>query len=142
MRILITGRDGQVGWKLQRTLAPLGEIIACDQAEFDLASANSIRNYVCEAKPAIIIHAGAYTAVDTAETDAELAMMVNGVAPGILAEEAQRLNALLIYYSTDYVFDGTKSGAYVEEDKPNPLSVYGVTKLAGGSWRFAYDPAH
>jgi dTDP-4-dehydrorhamnose reductase len=131
VKILVTGRDGQVGWELQHALSSLGDIVACDRAEMDLTSAESIRDYVRAVSPNIIVHAGAYTAVDRAESESELAMAINGIAPGILAEEAKRLNALLVYYSTDYVFDGTKSGPYLEDDAPNPANAYGATKLAG-----------
>jgi dTDP-4-dehydrorhamnose reductase len=130
-RILLIGKNGQVAWELQRTLATLGEIITVGREQLDVADPASIRQVIREAKPQIIVNATAYTAVDKAEAEPELAMQVNGVAPGIMAEEAKRLDALLVHYSTDYVFDGTKQGAYVEEDVPNPLSVYGKTKLAG-----------
>jgi dTDP-4-dehydrorhamnose reductase len=131
MRILLTGRDGQVGWELNRTLAPLGEVIAPDRGKLDLGAADSITRAVREARPAVIVNAAAYTAVDRAESEPELAMRVNGVAPGILAEEARRLGALLVHYSTDYVFDGTEVRAYLEDDAPAPLNEYGRTKLAG-----------
>lgn len=130
-RILLTGRNGQVGWDLQRTLAILGEVIAVDKSGLDLAQPDSIRAVIREFKPDWIVNAAAYTAVDKAESEPELAMAVNGVAPGILAEEAKRINATLIHYSTDYVFDGAKDSPYTENDAPNPLSVYGKTKLAG-----------
>lgn len=130
-RILLTGKNGQVGWELQRTLAPLGQVIALDSAELDLADADAIRRKVREMQPHIIVNPAAYTAVDKAETEADLAMSINGIAPGIFAEEAKKLNALFVHYSTDYIFDGSKAGAYVEEDMPNPLGVYGKTKLAG-----------
>jgi dTDP-4-dehydrorhamnose reductase len=129
--ILLTGKNGQVGWELQRTLASLGHIIALDSAEMDLAYPDAVRRNVRRIRPDIIINPAAYTAVDKAETDAELAMAVNGIAPGILAEEAQRLGAVLVHYSTDYVFDGLKPAPYIEDDVPNPQSVYGRTKLAG-----------
>jgi dTDP-4-dehydrorhamnose reductase len=142
LRILVTGRDGQVGWELQRALSHLGEVIACDRAEMDLCSVSSVRDHVRAVKPGIIIHAGAYTAVDRAESEPQMAMAINGIAPGALAEEARRLNALLIYYSTDYVFDGTKRGAYLEDDAPNPGNVYGETKLAGEQAIQAVGSAH
>ena len=131
MRILLTGRNGQVGWELERKLAPLGEVIATDRATLDLADPDAIRRRVREAKPQIIVNAAAYTAVDHAESEPELAMQINGIAPGILAEEAKRLGALLVHYSTDYVFDGTKPGPYVENDLPAPANLYGKSKLAG-----------
>ncbi len=131
LRILLTGRNGQVGWELERALAPAGEVIATDRAALDLADFDAIRRVVRDAKPEVIVNAAAYTAVDKAESEPELAMRVNGEAPGVLAEEAKRLGALLVHYSTDYVFDGKKTTPYVEEDEPNPINVYGRTKLAG-----------
>lgn len=130
-RILLTGKNGQVGWELQRTLTPLGQVIALDSGELDLADADAIRRKVREIEPHIIVNSAAHTAVDKAESEPELAMAINGVAPGVLAEEAKRLDSFLIHYSTDYVFDGTKKGAYMEDDAPNPLGVYGKSKLAG-----------
>jgi dTDP-4-dehydrorhamnose reductase len=131
LRILLTGRNGQVGWELERTLGPLGEVIAFDHAGLDLARPDAIVSCVREVKPDVIVNAAAYTAVDKAESEPDLAMAINGIAPGILAEEAKRIGALLVHYSTDYVFDGEKDGPYVETDAPNPLSVYGASKLAG-----------
>ena len=131
MRILLTGKDGQIGWELQRTLAPLGDIVAIGRQDVDLADPAALRAAVRRIKPGLIVNAAAYTDVDRAENERELAMAVNGVAPGILAEEARRLDAPLIHYSTDYVFDGRKPGAYGEEDAPAPLCHYGITKLAG-----------
>ena len=130
-RILLTGKDGQVGFELQRSLLVLGEIVAVDQAECDLANPDAIRQLVRDVAPAIIVNPAAYTAVDKAESEPELAQAINGVAPSILGEEAKRLGALVVHYSTDYVFDGTKAGAYTEYDAPNPQSIYGKTKLAG-----------
>ena len=131
MRILLTGRTGQVGAELEQTLPALGEVIATDRSALDLASADQIRRAVREAKPDVIVNAAAYTAVDKAESEPELAMRINGEAPGILAEEAKQLDALLLHFSTDYVFDGTKATPYVERDLPNPLNTYGRSKLAG-----------
>lgn len=130
-KILVTGKNGQVGWELQHTLAPLGQIIALNAEDMDLCDVDAIRNKVREVAPDIIVNPAAHTAVDKAETEPDLAMAINGTAVGVLAEEAKKLNALLIHYSTDYVFDGTKTSPYVESDKPNPQSVYGKTKLAG-----------
>lgn len=130
-KILLLGKSGQLGWELQRTLMPLGQIIALDSSELNLAQPDAIRQILRQVQPGIVVNAAAYTAVDRAETEAELAMAINGIAPGILAEEAKKLNALLLHYSTDYIFDGHKTGAYVEDDTPNPLNVYGKTKLAG-----------
>lgn len=129
--ILLLGKNGQVGWELQRTLAPLGQVIALDQSDLDLTKPEQIRAKVREIKPNLIVNAAAYTAVDRAEEEPELAMAINGIAPGILAEEAKELGATLVHYSTDYVFDGTKKEPYTEEDEPNPINVYGKTKLAG-----------
>jgi dTDP-4-dehydrorhamnose reductase len=130
-RILLTGKSGQVGFELCRALAPLGKVVALEEHELDLASPDAIRRKVAEVRPQIIVNAAAYTAVDRAESEPDRAMKVNGVAPGILAEEARRLGAALVHYSTDYVFDGTKDGPYVENDAPNPLNAYGRSKLAG-----------
>ncbi|MCL4470389.1 MAG: NAD(P)-dependent oxidoreductase, partial [Gammaproteobacteria bacterium] len=130
-KILLAGKNGQVGWELQRTLATLGNVVAVDRQGMDLASPDSIRNAIRTIRPDLIVNAAAYTAVDKAESEPELAMAINGIAPGIMAEEAKRLGAAMVHYSTDYVFDGTKTSPYTEEDAPNPLSVYGKTKLAG-----------
>ncbi|MBI5907049.1 MAG: dTDP-4-dehydrorhamnose reductase [Burkholderiales bacterium] len=131
MKILLTGSGGQLGYELKRSLAPLGEVIACDRSRLDLGDLIALRETVRRLAPAIIVNAAAYTAVDAAETDHATAFAINATAPGILAEEAQRLGALLIHYSTDYVFDGAKSTPYTEDDTPAPLSVYGASKLAG-----------
>lgn len=142
MRILITGRDGQVGWELQRTLAPLGEIAALSRTELNLADAEAIRQAVREVGPDLIVNAAAYTAVDKAEEERERAFAVNGVAPGVLAEEAKRLGAAIVHYSTDYVFDGGKGAPYEEIDAPHPRSVYGESKLAGEKAVAASGAAH
>jgi dTDP-4-dehydrorhamnose reductase len=131
MDILVTGKNGQVGWELTRTLATLGNVTALDRKAMDLTDAGSIRAAIRELRPSIIVNAAAYTAVDRAEAEPDLAMTVNGVAPGVMAGEAGRLGALLVHYSTDYVFDGAKDGPYTEEDAPNPINTYGRTKLAG-----------
>ncbi len=132
MRILLIGKNGQIGWELQRELAELGELTATGKEDLDLCDADRIRQTVRAIRPDLIVNAAAYTAVDQAEKEPDLAMALNGTAPGILAEEAKKTGSALIHYSTDYVFDGQKtSGAYQEEDAPNPLSVYGKTKLAG-----------
>ena len=130
-RIMLTGKNGQVGWELQRTLAPLGEVVALDRRQLDLSDSKQIRELVREIKPNLIVNAAAYTAVDKAESEPETAMAINGVAPGILAEEAKRIGSAIIHYSTDYVFDGNKTSLYTEDDTPNPLNEYGRTKLAG-----------
>ncbi|MGE5493162.1 MAG: dTDP-4-dehydrorhamnose reductase [Actinomycetota bacterium] len=131
MKILLLGKDGQVGWQLQRTLAPHGEVVACGRDSCDLADLDQVRRVVREAAPQVIVNAAAYTAVDKAETDAESAHRVNAEAPGLLAEESARLGGLLVHYSTDYVYDGEKSSPYVETDPTSPQGVYGATKLAG-----------
>ncbi len=131
MRILIIGKTGQLGWELNRSAASLGELVCVDYPEIDLADEKSIRQVVGAAQPNLIINAAAYTDVDKAEREPQLAMAINGAAPGILAEEAQKWNAGLIHYSTDYVFDGQKGSAYQEADPPNPINVYGWSKLAG-----------
>jgi dTDP-4-dehydrorhamnose reductase len=127
VKILLTGRGGQVGSELQSMLQPL----ALDRSALDLADPSAIRRVVRETRPDVIVNAAAYTAVDRAESEPDLAMRVNAEAPGVLAEEARKLGALLVHYSTDYVFDGRKGAPYVEEDLTHPLGVYGRTKLAG-----------
>jgi dTDP-4-dehydrorhamnose reductase len=141
-RILLIGKIGQVGWELRRTLAPMAQITCVDFPELDLTSGDSIRQWVRETRPRIIVNAAAYTAVDKAESESDKAMKINGVAPGILAEEAKKLGALLVHYSTDYVFDGAKTEPYVETDAPNPLGAYGRTKLAGDEAVRAVGGAH
>jgi dTDP-4-dehydrorhamnose reductase len=130
-RILLLGKNGQVGWELQRTLAPLGKIIAIDYEELDLRIPGNIREFVRKVQPNLIVNAAAYTAVDRAESEPDEAKAKNSIAPGILAQEAERLGAGFIHYSTDYVFDGDIDRPYTEEDAPNPINVYGETKLAG-----------
>jgi dTDP-4-dehydrorhamnose reductase len=131
LKILLAGRSGQVGWELERALQPLGAVVATDRASLDLADSDAIRRVIRELKPGLIVNAAAYTAVDKAESEPGPAMQINGVAPGVMADEAKRLGAMLVHYSTDYVFDGTKRSPYTEDDAPNPLSVYGRTKLEG-----------
>jgi dTDP-4-dehydrorhamnose reductase len=131
VNILLTGVKGQVGWELQRSLASLGEVVAVDREDMDLADAAAIRTKVQEIAPRVIVNPAAYTAVDRAESEPERARLINAVAPGILAEAALRCGAILVHYSTDYVFDGSKDTAYLEDDAPHPLNVYGATKLAG-----------
>ncbi|SPA50724.1 TDP-rhamnose synthetase, NAD(P)-binding [Cupriavidus taiwanensis] len=116
---------------MRRSLAPLGRVVALCRAGCDLSRPDQIRRVVREYRPDVIINTAAYTAVDKAETEAELAFAINGAAAGVLAEEAKALDSLLVHYSTDYVFDGSKDGAYVETDPVNPQSVYGKSKLAG-----------
>jgi dTDP-4-dehydrorhamnose reductase len=129
--ILVTGVNGQVGYELARTLQGLGNVVAVDRSTMDLSNLDQIRAVVREVRPTLIVNPAAYTAVDKAEQESELAMRINGEAPGVLAEEAKKLGAALIHYSTDYVFNGTKDGAYVEDDPTDPQNVYGRTKLAG-----------
>lgn len=131
MKILLLGKDGQVGWELQRSLVPLGELHAFGRAEADFSNPESLRALVRRVRPDLIVNAAAYTAVDKAESDEATARSVNALAPGVLAEEAHALGAWLVHYSTDYVFDGSKDGAWRETDATNPLSVYGRTKLEG-----------
>ncbi|MCA1978459.1 MAG: dTDP-4-dehydrorhamnose reductase [Thiobacillus sp.] len=130
-RILLTGANGQVGWELRRTLGALGEVAALDSRTMDLVDADAVRATVRAIAPAIIVNPAAYTAVDKAESESDRAHAVNAVAPGVLAEEAARLGALLVHYSTDYVFDGSGARAWREDDATDPLNVYGATKLAG-----------
>lgn len=131
MTILLLGKNGQVGWQLQRSLAPHDAVVACGRIEADLSNFDQLRALVRKVKPSVIVNAAAYTAVDQAESEKKLVMLVNGEAPGVLAEEAAQANALLIHYSTDYVFDGQKAGAYVESDSTGPQNFYGISKLAG-----------
>lgn len=132
MRILLTGKNGQVGFELQRALAPLGEITAVDQSECDLTDQQAIRRLVNSVQPDIIVNPAAYTAVDKAESEPDSAFAINAAAPEVLGEEAARINALVVHYCTDYVYDGTGGPTfYREDDTPNPQSVYGASKLAG-----------
>jgi dTDP-4-dehydrorhamnose reductase len=131
LKILLTGRNGQVGGELARALPALGEVIATDRSTLDLLHADDVRRIVREAKPQLIVNAAAFTAVDRAEMERDAAVQANAVAPGVLGEEAKRLGALLVHYSTDYVFDGEKRSPYLETDQPNPISHYAFTKLEG-----------
>ncbi|MFO1380863.1 MAG: dTDP-4-dehydrorhamnose reductase [Chitinivorax sp.] len=131
LKILLTGAGGQVGWELERALAPLGDVIATDHHVLDLAQPDRIREFVRELKPTLIVNPAAYTAVDKAEQEPELAYAINATAPQILAEEAKRLGCGIVHYSTDYVYDGSKNAPLVETDVTNPLNVYGASKLAG-----------
>jgi dTDP-4-dehydrorhamnose reductase len=142
MRILVTGGAGQLGWELRRTLAIFGEVVAPSRDILDLASVDSIVAAVRGVRPSLIVNAAAYTAVDKAESESELAMKINGDAPRILAEEAALRNAALIHYSTDYVFDGRKAEPYREDDEAAPINVYGRTKLAGEQGVMAAKAAH
>ncbi len=130
-RILVIGRRGQVGWELRRTLAPLGELFAFDYPDIDLTKPETLRPLVREIKPDLVVNAAAYTAVDKAEDEVETCRAINAGAPRVLAEEAAALGARLVHFSTDYVYNGRKQGRWVESDAPDPLSVYGATKLEG-----------
>jgi dTDP-4-dehydrorhamnose reductase len=132
MKILLLGKNGQVGWELQRSLAPLGEVIALDRHNGgDLSDLSALAETVQRIAPNVIVNAAAHTAVDKAESEVELAMTLNAYAPQLLAQQAKKLNASLIHYSTDYVFDGSGDIAWREEDAVAPLNVYGKSKLAG-----------
>ena len=131
MKILLFGKNGQVGWELNRSLRPLGDVIAFGREDADFSEPESLRQIVQDVSPDVIVNAVAYTAVDKAEDEEELATKINAVAPGVLAEEALKLGALLVHFSTDYVFDGSKNSPYVETDQPDPVNAYGRTKLAG-----------
>ncbi|VVN25407.1 dTDP-4-dehydrorhamnose reductase [Pseudomonas fluorescens] len=131
MKILITGQHGQVSRELQRHLQGLGELIVLGRDQLDLANPDQIRQQVRAHRPDLIINAAAHTAVDQAQSEPEVAFAINAIAPGVLAEEAKALGIPLIHYSTDYVFDGSKPAPYTEADTPNPLGVYGQSKLAG-----------
>jgi dTDP-4-dehydrorhamnose reductase len=131
MHLLLLGKNGQLGWELRRTLPPLGRLTALDYPEIDLVHPQSVCQAIEELRPDVVINATAYTAVDRAESEAEIAMAVNAAAPGQIAAACAAAGAALVHYSTDYVFDGTLGRAYVESDAPNPLNVYGQSKLAG-----------
>jgi dTDP-4-dehydrorhamnose reductase len=131
MKILITGKNGQLGFELAEMFRHAGEVVALDRAALDLAKPETIAETVRTLKPGLILNAGAYTAVDLAEKERDLAVAVNAIAPGVLAEEANRLGVPIIHYSTDFVFDGQARAPYRETDTPAPLNVYGKSKLAG-----------
>jgi len=134
MRILVTGTTGQVGFELMETLAPqvaAGDLLGVDRARMNLADPDAIRTVIRDFKPEVIVNPAAYTAVDKAESDRDSAFAINAIAPGVIGEEAKRLSALVVHFSTDYVFDGTKSSPYTESDPTHPQSVYGESKCAG-----------
>jgi len=131
MKILLAGGSGQLAQELQPILLSSGEVIAVDRTRLDLSQPESIRQAMAEIQPDLVVNAGAYTAVDKAESEPELANAVNGIAPGILAEECEKMGASLMHFSTDYVFDGSHGSAYLETDSTNPLGTYGKSKLAG-----------
>lgn len=131
MKILLIGNTGQLGWELERALIPIGEVIAVDYPVIDLADPDSCRDQIRSVKPDVLINAAAFTNVDRAESERDEAEKINAIAPGIMAEESRTLGALLVHYSTNFVFDGNKGKPYLESDLPNPINVYGETKLAG-----------
>jgi dTDP-4-dehydrorhamnose reductase len=131
MKILLLGANGQVGWQLQRALAPLGQLTACDRSMANLEDLGSLKALILSSNPTVIVNAAAYTAVDLAESEPEKARRINAEAVELLSNEARSLNAWLIHYSTDYIFDGSKTTPYIETDEARPLSVYGETKLQG-----------
>ena len=131
MKIVLFGKNGQLGSEFQRLLPRLGETIFLDRENIDLCNISALRDALNEIEPDLIVNASAYTAVDRAETEIEMAMSINALAPGVMAEWARNSNAILIHYSTDYVFDGRKGTPYIESDLPNPLNAYGSSKLAG-----------
>lgn len=131
MRLLLTGARGQVGWELNRSLMPLGEVIALSRSQCDLSRPELLPGLIRDSKPDVIVNAAGYTAVDKAEQEEELATTINGTAVGVLAKEAREAGILLVHYSTDYVFDGEKQAPYDEDDAPHPINAYGRSKLAG-----------
>lgn len=146
MKILLFGKNGQVGWELQRSLAPLGEVVALDRHSSDncgdLNDLQGIARTIQQVQPHVIVNAAAYTAVDKAESDAEQAHSLNAIAPKVMAQEALELGALLVHYSTDYVFDGSGDQPWTEDDAPAPLNVYGQTKLEGEKLIAKHCPHH
>jgi dTDP-4-dehydrorhamnose reductase len=142
VKILLLGRNGQVGWELQRSLAPLGELVALDRAGGDLAEPERLRDTVRRMRPDVIVNAAGYTAVDKAESEPELAATINAKAPAVLAEEAAAAGAWIVHYSTDYVFDGSGDAPRDESAPTGPLSVYGRTKLAGERGVVEHAPRH
>jgi len=141
-KILLTGKTGQIGRALAPLLDRMGELTSLDRQQLDLSKPDEIQRVIRGVLPDLIVNAGAYTAVDRAESDEAAARAVNAVAPGVLAEEAKRLGALLVHYSTDYIFDGAKRTPYEEDDPPNPLNVYGRTKLEGERAIWQIAPAY
>ncbi|WP_348688812.1 dTDP-4-dehydrorhamnose reductase [Acidovorax soli] len=146
MKILLLGKNGQVGWELQRSLAPLGELVALDRhsTDFcgDLSNLQGLAETVRAVRPDVIVNAAAHTAVDKAESEPDLARTLNATAPGVLAQEAHQLGAWLVHYSTDYVFDGSGSQPWKETDAPAPLNIYGQTKLEGEQLIAKHCPKH
>ena len=141
-KILLIGKNGQIGRELDLALRSFAEVVALGHSELELRRPDEIRRAIRTGRPDLIVNAAAYTAVEQAESDEQMAYDVNAVAPGVMAEEARSIGAMLVHYSTDYVFDGRKRTPYVEEDSPNPTSVYGKTKLAGEQAIQASGAAH
>jgi dTDP-4-dehydrorhamnose reductase len=131
LKILVTGAQGQIGWELATVLRTVGEIVAVDRNSLDLGHPHAVRRMLREVRPDVVVNAAGYTAVDKAQSEPELARLVNAVGPGIIAEELRNRDGLLVHYSTDYVFDGQKAGPYEEDDATGPLNIYGATKLEG-----------
>lgn len=131
MRLMLTGANGQVGWELRRSLAPLGEVTALDRSQCDLSRPERLPDIIRDLQPDVIVNAAAYTSVDKAEQEEGLATVINGTAVGVLAEEARKAGSLFVHYSTDYLFDGEKPTPYSEDDTPHPINAYGRSKLAG-----------
>ncbi len=142
MKVLLLGKGGQVGWEAQRALSCLGDVLALDYPEVDFTKPKDLQSLVNELRPQVIFNAVAYTAVDRAETEVEQARLINATSVGVLAEAAAKLDAVLLHFSTDYVFDGQKGCEYLETDVPNPLNVYGQTKLEGEQAIHQVDCAH
>ena len=142
MKILLFGKDGQVGWELRRSLSCLGDLICLGRKEADLQNLPALRGIIQHHQPDILVNAAAYTAVDNAESDHSTAQAINAIAVGVLAEEAAKHNAWIVHYSTDYVYDGTKSSPYLESDLTSPLSVYGTTKREGDELICEHNPKH
>jgi dTDP-4-dehydrorhamnose reductase len=142
MKILLTGVSGQLGYELQRSLQALGQVVAMDRARMDLSDLDQVRDVVRAVRPGLIVNPAAYTAVDRAESEPALAHRINALAPAVMAAEARVLGAAMVHYSTDYVFDGTKTDAYVETDPTCPINVYGQSKLAGEQAIAAAGIAH
>ena len=142
MKILLFGKNGQVGGELRRSLSLLGEVISFGSGDCDLRDEHQIKKCIRDNLPDIIVNAAAYTDVDRAETEIDRARLINSWAPGLMAREAKRLGAFIVHYSTDYVFDGTQCGLYSEDDKPNPINVYGQTKFDGENYIIAESSKH
>ena len=142
MKALLLGCNGQLGFELQRALAPLAEVVALGHGDCDLTDAKGLRDKIVSVAPALVVNAAAYTAVDKAETEADKAHAINAVALGVIGAAARQVGARVVHYSTDYVFDGTKAGSYCEDDKTNPLGVYGASKRDGEAALLASGAEH